>query len=136
MRLFLDTNILLDVFLNRSGKAASLQVLHQCVTSGNEGWIAWHSLSNGFYIVRRETKSLAEAKRFVSELLRWCNVASVGTLEAVDAEKMNLNDIEDAMQIAAACSCQASVIITRNIPDFVTSPIPAMTPEDWAKAVP
>lgn len=37
MRIFLDTNILLDVFLNRAGKPASLSVLDACVVSGNEG---------------------------------------------------------------------------------------------------
>jgi predicted nucleic acid-binding protein len=131
MRLFLDTNILLDVFLNRGGKASSLQVLQQCVMPGNEGWIAWHTLSNAFYIVRRETKSLAEAKRFASELLLWCNVATVGTPEAQAAEAMGLSDIEDAMQIAAARACVADAIITRNTPDFVSSPIPVMTPEEW-----
>lgn len=73
MRVFLDTNILLDVFLNRPGKPGSLQVLDACVVPGNDGRIAWHTLSNGFYIVRRETKLPGEAKRFASELLLWCN---------------------------------------------------------------
>lgn len=133
MRIFLDTNILLDVFLNRPGKPESLQVLQACVETGNEGWIAWHTLSNGFYIVRRETKQLSEAKRFISELLQWCEVATVGTAAALEAEKMNLSDIEDAMQIAAASACQADVIVTRNTPDFVTSPIPVMTPEEFVQ---
>ncbi len=131
MRIFLDTNVLLDVFLNRSGKPGSLQVLNACVVPGNDGWIAWHTLSNGFYIVRRETKALDEAKRFATELLLWCNVATVGTPEAIAAESMNLSDIEDAMQIAAALSCKANVIVTRNITDFTNSPIPVMTPEEF-----
>ncbi len=133
MRIFLDTNILLDVFLNRPGKPESLQVLQACVEPGNEGWIAWHTLSNGFYIVRRETKLLSEAKRFISDLLQWCEVATVGTADAQAAEKMNLSDIEDAMQIAAGSACQADVIVTRNKPDFVTSVIPVMSPEEFVQ---
>jgi len=133
MRVFIDTNILLDVFLNRPGKHESLQVLQACVQPGNEGWIAWHTLSNGFYIVRRESKLLSEAKRFISELLQWCEVATVGTASALEAEKMNLSDIEDAMQIAAAAACQADVIVTRNKPDFVTSTIPVMIPEEFVQ---
>ena len=136
MRVFLDTNILLDVFLNRPGKAVSMQVLQTCVSSGNDGWIAWHTLSNAFYIVRRETKLLAEAKRFASELLLWCNVAPVGTHEAIAAQSMNLSDLEDAMQIAAAVACRADVIVTRNTPDFATSPLPVMTPEQFVLAHP
>ncbi|MDB6071339.1 MAG: pilus biosis protein [Verrucomicrobiales bacterium] len=136
MRLFFDTNILLDVFPNRLGKASSLMVLNASVALGNEGWIAWHTLSNGFYIVRRETKSLNEAKRFTRELLIWCNVATVGTAEAVAADNMNRNDIEDAMQMAAAVACHSDVIITRNLPDFVASPIPALTPEQFLERWP
>jgi predicted nucleic acid-binding protein len=103
------------------------------VIPGNDGWIAWHTLSNGFYIVRRETKALGEARRFAAELLLWCNVASVGTTEALAAESMNLSDLEDAMQIAAAQACQADVIVTRNTADFSTSPIPVMTPEEFVQ---
>jgi len=131
MRLFFDTHILIDVFLNRPGKPSSLQVLNASVTPGNEGWIAWHTLSNGFYTMRRETKSLAEAKRFIRELLLWCNVATVGTPEALTAERMNLPDMEDAMQMAAATACHSDFIITRNLPDFTTSAIPALAPEEF-----
>jgi predicted nucleic acid-binding protein len=74
---------------------------------------------------------LSEAKRFASELLQWASVAGVGTKEAVDAEQMNLDDMEDAMQIAAALACSANVIVTRNVPDFMSSPVPVMTPEDF-----
>lgn len=133
MRVFLDTNILLDVFLNRPGKPESLQVLQACVQPGNEGWVAWHTLSNGFYIIRRETRLLSEAKRFIADLLQWCEVATVGTSEAIAAEKMDLSDIEDAMQIAAASACHADVIVTRNTPDFAASAIPVMTPEEFVQ---
>ena len=136
MRIFVDTNVLLDVFLNRSGKPGSLQVLNACVVPGNDGWITWHRLSNGFYIVRRETKTLDEAKRFASELLLWCNVATVGTPEAIAAESMDISDIEDAMQIAAALACKADAIVKRNTTDFTNSPIPVMTPEEFIQCWP
>ncbi len=38
-------------------------------------------------------------------------------------------DFEDAMQVAAAQAAGAQHIVTRNIRDFVNSPIPAVTPE-------
>lgn len=129
MRLFLDTNVLLDVFLHRSGRAESLRVLAACVAPGNEGWIAWHTLSNAFYIVRRETRSVAEAQRFASELLQWASVATVGTADAVAAEQLKMNDLEDALQITAAQACQADAIITRNLGDFALSPIPVLSPD-------
>lgn len=65
------------------------------------------------------------------ELLLWCNVATVGTPEALTAERMNLPDMEDAMQMAAAAACQSDVIFTHNLPDFTTSAIPALALEEF-----
>ncbi len=42
-------------------------------------------------------------------------------------------DFEDAMQVAAARSCGAMVIATRNVRDFAHSPIPARTPSEILK---
>jgi len=39
--------------------------------------------------------------------------------------------MEDAMQMATAAACQSDVIITHNLPDFTTSAIPALAPEEF-----
>lgn len=131
MRVFVDTNVLLDVYLHRPGRLASLHVLTGCVKPGNEGWIAWHSLSNGFYIVRRTTKLISEAQRFAFELLQGLSVATVGTIEAQAAVNLKMNDLEDAMQIIAAQACHADIIVTRNVSDFGAARVPVLTPEDF-----
>jgi predicted nucleic acid-binding protein len=131
MIIFLDTNVLLDVFLDRAGKPESLAVMDVCRLPENEGWIAWHTLSNGFYIVRQGTKSIAEAQHFAFSVLEFLSVAATTTLEAKKAEQMKMNDIEDAMQIVAAEACGADVIVTSNVKDFGLSPIPVFSPQDF-----
>jgi hypothetical protein len=43
----------------------------------------------------------------------------------------NFDDIEDCLQAECAASVGADYIITRNTKDFIASPVPAITPEDF-----
>ena len=55
MKLFLDTNILLDGYFQRTGAASSDAVIAKCDGMVHSGWIAWHTLSNAFYLVREHS---------------------------------------------------------------------------------
>jgi predicted nucleic acid-binding protein len=131
VKVFLDTNVLLDGFFQRAGAVASDQVIALCDGVTHSGWIAWHTLSNIFYLVRGHSRSEQIALQFVSDLLSWSEVAVTGKPEALHATQAGMNDFEDALQVAAAVSCGASVIVTRNTKDFQASPIPVMTPEQF-----
>lgn len=52
------------------------------------------------------------------------------TVSAHYAVSLPMADFEDAMQVAAARACGAQHIVTRNVSDFVRSPIPAVTPRE------
>lgn len=136
MRLFLDTNVLLDGYFQRAGAAASDAVLTRCDGVTHTGWMAWHTLSNAFYLVRGHSKSPATALQFVTELLAWAEVAQTSKPDALWATQSGINDFEDALQLAAANSCGADVVITRNPGDFKASVIPVMTPEAFLAAYP
>ncbi len=135
MRLFLDTNVLLDGYFQRPGAAASDAVIRRC-NGAHSGWIAWHTLSNAFYLVRGHSRSSQTAFQFVADLLAWVEVAQVGKLDAVWAMGSGLNDFEDALQLSAAKACGAEVLITRNTADFKQAHLVVMTPEDFLLAVP
>jgi predicted nucleic acid-binding protein len=134
MRLFLDTNILLDVFLHRIHEISSKEIVLSCITGENDGWIAWHTLTNGYYVVYNHTKSRDEADLFLSSLLDWVEVAQTSTEIARQGLSFAITDREDAFQIAAALSCNADIIITRNKKDFTESTITVMTPEEFLQS--
>ena len=48
MRIFLDTNVLLDVYLKRAGEPDRSRVTAACVLPRNERFLAVHTLSNAF----------------------------------------------------------------------------------------
>jgi predicted nucleic acid-binding protein len=134
VKVFIDANVWLDVALQRAGLMESSQsALILCDQQGDERWVAWHTISNIFYIVRRY-EGRARAELYVKDLLASTTVATVGHAEALRAAELPMNDFEDAMQIAAAEACTADAIVTRNVQDFSSCTIPVYTPEDFVKA--
>lgn len=89
--------------------------------------IAWHSISNLYYVVVPNAGK-AEILQFISELTRFVEVAATGTEDVRYAMGLPMDDFEDAMQVAAARSCGARLIATRNVRDYVRSPIRALNP--------
>ena len=129
MRLFLDTNVLLDIVLERQGHVES-QAVVQTAVHGHKFFIAWHSLGTVFYVARK-SKGKAAALKFLNETVAWATVASVNHKDALQSLALSFTDYEDAMQAAAAAACTADLIITRNLVDFKTSPVQAMAPEEF-----
>ena len=89
--------------------------------------MAWHTISNFYYNLERP-QDAAFAKDAVAQLLEFTEVANTGTEDAHYALTLAIPDFEDAMQVAAARACDAHFILTRNVRDYVASPIPALTP--------
>jgi len=130
MRVLVDTDTLLDVALNREAFfTASANVLSWAEEQPGQVAVAWHSLSNLAYLVR------PDARKFINHLLHFVEVATVGTREAKQAVAFPMNDLEDALQAAAALAFDALFIVTRNVKHFRSSPIPAITPPEFLKQV-
>jgi hypothetical protein len=47
--------------------------------------------------------------------------------------ELPMRDLEDAFQVAAAIAWGAECIVTRNLPDFKSSPIRAVSPAAFLK---
>ena len=95
-------------------------------------FVAWHSLSNFYYLVR-PTRGDASVRDFLVDLTGFVTVAPADTDALRYATALPLRDFEDAMQVAAARSCGAEVIATRNVADFEASPIAARTPAELVR---
>ena len=91
--------------------------------------IAWHSVSNLYYIVA-PTRGGVSTRDFIVELTRFVEVATTGTEGIRYAAGLSMADFEDAMQVAAARACGARCIVTRNVRDYTRSPIRAISPQE------
>ena len=129
MLLLLDINIILDVVFQRPGEPASSALVGSC-NEQHQAWLAWHSVATLAYLIERE-RNPAVARELVTGLLSWARVATTGHQDAIQALQLPMSDFEDALQVSAAQACGADYIITRNGRDFVQSPLPALSPEEF-----
>ena len=136
MRVFLDTNILVDVLLNRPAFVAdSESLILRCEGLGAEMLVAWHGLATAYYLLKRgrtEQDALIE----VDKILAWARVADCTDANARRARSLGFADFEDALQAAAAEACAADWLVTRNTSDFARSRVPVLTPSQFLQRFP
>lgn len=131
-KIFLDSDVILDILLFRPGfyePAANLIALanqYDFVTSAV-------AFVNVHYFLERYDRSnkfdsLAKIHAVIS-------IVEVGEHIIDMALKSRNRDFEDTIQYYAAMSAKADVIITRNIKDYKQFTIPAMTAADFLKTL-
>ena len=134
MLVLFDTNIILDVLEKRLPfYHASKSVLESCVSGSVTGYIALHSISNIFYILRKRY-SAADRRKLLLNILDLLQVVCADHESVRNAlQRDDFSDFEDCLQDECAKQVYADYIVTRNINDFSTSDIPAILPEDLLK---
>jgi len=127
MRVLVDADVILDVALGRAPWVeASGRFLDLCQAGGVECFVAWHTISNVYYVI--SPKRGKGAMEFLAGLLEFVRIAPVTHEDMLFALDQDLGDLEDAMQVAAAVSCRASRIVSRNRKHYRRSLVPAVTP--------
>ena len=128
--ILLDTDVLIDVALDRRPYSDLASELLDRIEHGAEAaYIAWHSVSNLYYLVAPALGGIS-ARDFIVELTRFVAVAATDTESIRYAAELPMADFEDAMQVAAARACGARYIVTRNVRDYERSPIRAIDPQE------
>ena len=126
----IDTDVILDDVLDRYPHSVdSKEFLRQVEQTVGIVFVSWHSISTLYYIASRERGDEA-TRQYILHLLSFARIAETNTEHLRYALELDMRDFEDAMQVAAAQACGARHIVTRNIRDFASSPIPAITPQE------
>lgn len=131
MLVLFDTNIILDVLEKRLPfYNASKAILESCVSGKVTGYIALHSVSNIFYILRKRY-SAADRRKLLLDILDLLQVAGTDHESVRNAlQREDFSDFEDCLQDECAKQIHADYIVTRNTTDFSVSNIPVIIPED------
>ena len=128
--ILLDTDVLIDIALDRRPHSEpASELLDRIERGAHSAYVAWHTVSNFYYLVAPSSGGM-NARDFIVDLTRFVEVAPTDTQALHYAAELPMADFEDAMQVAAARSCAARYIVTRNVKDFARSPIPAITPQE------
>ena len=134
MNVLIDTNIILDILQKREPfYNASNDVILHCAAGEITGYVALHSISNIFYILRKHYS--AESRRILLiGLLDFLQIANANQQSVKRAlARTEFSDFEDCLQDECAVQSNADYIITRNINDFSFSSVPSITPTEFLK---
>jgi predicted nucleic acid-binding protein len=131
MKLFIDTDVLLDVLLERTGFASSQQLLVSIERKEIKAWTSPLIFTNSFYIVSR-LKDKGQAWRALQKTRLLLSVAPV-TEQIIDqALASDFSDFEDAVQYYTAIQQNVDFLITRNKKDYPQkAQIPVLTPHEY-----
>ncbi len=128
-RILFDTNVVLDVLLDRQPYVeASAAAWAAAETGIAEGMLAAHAVTTIDYLVRKELGNI-KAKRIVAAILRVLGVATVDGAVVQEALQLPLSDFEDAVTAAAARLAGCDCIVTRDQKGFRGSAVRRLTPE-------
>jgi predicted nucleic acid-binding protein len=132
MVVLIDTNVLID-FLNKRTphNVYADKIIELCSSGTIKGHIASISISNIFYITRKDLP----AKELREILLDLCEIVNIVGIDKQSIKTSLLNenfsDFEDCLQMECAKRVNADYIVTRDLPDFSNSGIAAISPMDF-----
>ncbi|GAP96122.1 type II toxin-antitoxin system VapC family toxin [Leptolyngbya sp. NIES-2104] len=138
MRILIDTNVILDLLLEREPFVETAIALFEQIEQGNlEGSIsssypqgvAATTITNVFYIIRK-TEGREVALVAIRQLLIGLQFCTVDRQTVENALSFGLKDFEDSIQLACATLNQLDGIVTCDQKDFMGSNLPIYSPTE------
>jgi predicted nucleic acid-binding protein len=133
MRIFIDTNVLLDLILKREPNYTSIaQVCELAFRKGDSLVISGLSIVNAHYIVKKIAQVSENVIRAtLGNICNTCEIVSLTPTATMRSLVSAFSDFEDATQYFCALENGCNVILTYNKEDFVHSAIPILTTAEF-----
>jgi predicted nucleic acid-binding protein len=130
-KVLIDINIILDVLQKREPFYTNSAHLLALVEAGRvEGYVAAHSITTLFYLIKKD-RSSAEARATITGLLQFIKVAIVDQSTLEQALNLDYRDYEDAVQMISGLQLKADCLITRNARDYQPALVPVVQPVEF-----
>ena len=130
MKVLFDTNVILDVMLDRvpfSGIAAKL--LSFVETGKIQGFLGATTITTIHYIAQKAIGK-EDALHEIEKLLTLFDISPVDKQVLTNALKTDFKDFEDAVLHEAGKASYVESIVTRNKKDFEHATIPVFSPQE------
>lgn len=127
-KVLVDTNICLDVILNRKPfSSTAAEIIERSETGSFNGMIAAHSFDTLFYVLHKKLgrKRAYQGIAYIREVF---DVANITEKIIDEALKLRWTDFEDAIHYRAALETNCDAIVTRNETDFKHAELPVLSP--------
>ncbi|MEM8893665.1 MAG: PIN domain-containing protein [Bacteroidota bacterium] len=135
-RLFLDTNVVLDLLANRVPFVEDTSILFSLGDTGKVVLsISSLTFANTHYVLAK-VKSASQAKSILRKFKVLVEVLPLDDkIIELALNNDQFTDFEDALQYYVALAADQQIIITRNKKDFKASTIPVMTTHEYLASV-
>lgn len=131
MRVFVDTNILIDYVCARQGFVEMAERLFVSGLCGEHKLpISDLSYVNTVYVSRQYGYSRDAVLNVLQKIEAFCETAEMGKQVVHAALHSGWKDFEDSIQYHSAVASMAECIVTRNKKDFSDSLIPVLSVEE------
>jgi predicted nucleic acid-binding protein len=131
MKVFLDTNILVDLIADRKPFSKhAIEIFKSAEENKIKLFTSSHSIATSHYLLKKyvDEKKLRD---ILFNLIEFLDVISVDLDVLKKSLRSNHKDFEDAVQIFCASSIAGiNFIVTRNTKDFKKSEIAVLTPDE------
>jgi predicted nucleic acid-binding protein len=128
MKVFFDTNVVVDILSGRTGIIESARAVQKCPRPDRV--VSALSVANCTYVMRGQGR--AGVEQLVKELLREFTVVPLRRGEFVRALSLNGPDLKDALQYAMAEKAAVDVLVTRDLAGFpFAGKISVLTPAQF-----
>lgn len=132
MRLFLDTNVLIDLFGHRNGfYDDALKLVGSSILGDTTLWASAESFTDIFYVLTKCHADPSSLQKAFLTSLDFLNVCAIDQDDIAIAASQGWPDFEDCLIALCAAKVEAEYIITRDRTGFAQSAIPALTPNGF-----
>jgi len=135
VRLLLDTNVVLDVLLQREPHVKHSAAVMAVVESGLvTGLVGATTITTIYYLVEKALGA-RRARKHVGTILSLCEVAPVTEDVLREALALGFADYEDAVLLESARRARAQGVVTRDADGFKHADLPVYAPEELLTAL-
>ncbi len=129
MKILIDTNIVLDVLLNREPFSKYSAEIFKLAEQGKvEAFLTANSVTDIVYILRK-TYDKETIKKNLLVMFKFIKLLNVSAKDLLNAFDINYEDYEDAVIMQCATRIKADYIVTGNPDDFKASSVKHITAE-------
>ncbi|MCL4385587.1 MAG: PIN domain-containing protein [Actinobacteria bacterium] len=118
MKIFLDTNVILDVLVKREpfyiDSAKILTLVNEKIIPG---YVSAITINNIYYILNK-LKNREVARNFIKEIIESFEIIPLTKIILQRANKLDIDDFEDAIQYFSALEYECDFLLTRNYKDY------------------
>jgi len=135
MKIFLDTNIILDVLVKREPYYInSARIWTLTKEESIQGYISAITVNNFYYIIKK-LKNSKIAGNFIDEILDDFKVVPLTKDILRQSRTTPDKDYEDSIQYFSAINTGCQFLITRNKKDFISARLNIISPTEFLKTI-